>query len=147
MLGIVTGITLIEVGRETRTLVFGCYSGTQYPDVGGSGLITATSEHWSDREIRPLLRPKFKVASLFHVDDVARSCSFDPAPRMCILSTSTPEPEPEPEGNDGLSPESSGPHKPIPATSENIAIMCSASQSVVLMFLVISFITKHCTDI
>ena len=145
--GVVTGIDIIEVGTSSRNLVFGCYSGAEYPDVGGTGIIRAASADWIDREITPLLNKRFKAASLFHIENVAKVCSFTPKPRMCVIGSSPePEPEPEPENDrpvdDGevINPESGESHKPYPATGENTACKFVTSYVGVYLCIIVSYV-------
>ena len=83
LLSILTGVTFLEVGEEVR-LAFSCYP--QERNLGGVGLIKMSRDR-KQRDIIPITYGSSKRAlagSLFHVNLISATCSFDPQPHICL---------------------------------------------------------------
>ncbi len=106
LLSILTGVTIVDVGEETR-LLFSCYP--QERHLGGVGLIKLSRDR-KRKEILPVTtgsESRALAGSLFHVNLVSDTCSFDPQPHICLphapAEMDFPDPTtpvPEPEGGD-----------------------------------------------
>ncbi len=100
------------MGPEVQ-LAFSCYP--QKRNLGGVGVIKMARDRKSKEVRRVRIRQNDEVAfagSLFHVNSVSSTCSFDPQPHICIPHEPTevnfPDPEPEGEGEENKVPQDEG---------------------------------------
>jgi hypothetical protein len=106
VLSVITGVSIIDSGE--KSLVFGCYP--QSATSGGAGLIQAMSgaSNKNIDAIRFSESELLRAGSVFTVDSLPATCSFNPKPTHCIppsLVPSTPEPDEEPEPTEETTPE------------------------------------------
>ena len=107
LLSILTGVTILEKGEDTR-LAFSCYP--QEKDLGGVGLIKLSRNRKEKEIVKVTITDsdtRVLAGSLFHVNIVSATCSFDPQPHICLPHEPTevnfPDPTTpvaEPEEND-----------------------------------------------
>ena len=107
LLSILTGVTILEKGEDVR-VAFSCYP--QERDLGGVGLIKMSRNRTNKEIVKVSITDsdtRVLAGSLFHVNIVSATCSFDPQPHICLPHEPTevnfPDPTTpvaEPEDND-----------------------------------------------
>ena len=110
LLSILTGVTILEKGEDVK-VAFSCYP--QERDLGGVGLIKMSRNRKQKEIVKVTITDsdtRVLAGSLFHVNIVSPTCSFDPQPHICLPheptevnfpDPTTPVAEPEESDEDG----------------------------------------------